>query len=41
MIEDRVIDIRPKHTCSSTSSISLCCIDDYGMFDVGSFKVHV
>ena len=34
MIQDRVIDVRPKHTCSSTCSISLCCIDDSGMFHV-------
>ena len=32
VITDRVIDVRPQHDCSSTSSVPLCCIDDSGKF---------
>ena len=33
VITDRVIDVRPQHdSSSSTSSVPLCCIDDSGKF---------
>ena len=27
---ERVIDVRPRHNCSSKTSVSLCCIDAHG-----------
>ena len=33
VIENRVIDVRPKHKCSTRKTIDICCIDANGKYD--------
>ena len=33
VIENRVIDVLPKHKCSTTKTIDVCCIDAKGKYD--------
>ena len=33
VIENRVIDVLPKHKCSTTKTIDICCIDANGKYD--------